>query len=450
MNKRWIACWLLLVLLVAAGIAGAEGSNGTKGSEADSAVPALMTVYLRGGENRTPVGTAVPLSEIALVSSSLVLPKEGETLEISDGVHTWVPDHLVMDRTGMLTILLMNDTPDPAFLASCPLVPLNVTVMAADCAVISAGADGNRTERRILDGASLIWQDYSCMLVRLSGEAAVGSPVMTSGGELAGLILAEYAEGMHRYMMLTVDGMVQMLAEVSRQADFPGEGAPEGFVVSMEANRAVISWKDAEVPRGDGMNAYVVIGDVENSYLTYFPADKELKEVRLLLTPGRTYLAGFVLSAGTPGSLPEEHAVIALPEAEPLTANGFRSVLCALTEDPAKDAEAGRRPEPLTRITEEQLRSGEVFFYSASSYRVEEKQQETLLVTLTGPDGNNYRYESGWVYGPEYQDDDVWYFALKDSGLLDLLEPGSSLKGTYQMAFYVGGALADRFNFEVE
>jgi len=440
MNRQWSALLIALILLLTAGSAGAE--------QAPADLP-LMTVYLRSGETRTPAGTAVPLSDMALLTSAMVLPKNGETLEISDGTHTWIPENILTDRTGTAAVLLI-DEPEPAFPAVSSLVPLNVRVTANDCAVIYERPDGTRTELRVLDGASQTWQDYSCMLVQLSGEAAPGSPLMMKNGELAGMILAEYAEGPNRYMMITVDGLIQMLAEISWQADLIGDEAPEGFRVTLDANRATIDWKDAEIPTGEGLNAYTVIGDTGNSFLTYFPADKELTEVRMLLTPGRTYLAGFVLAADAPDDLPEKCAVIAVPEAEPLTENGFKSILCALTEDPEKDAEAGRSPEPLTRITAEQLISGELYFYSASSYQVTEQIQETLLVTLTAPDGNNYRYESGWVYGPDYQDNDVWYFPLKEGGLLDMMNPGSVPRGQYEMAFYVGGRLADRFTFEVE
>lgn len=440
MNRSWSALWIALILLLTAGFAGAE--------QAPADLP-LMTVYLCSGETRTPAGTAVPLSDMALLASALVLPQNGETLEISDGTHTWIPENVLTDRTGMAAVLLI-DEPEPAFPFVSSLVPLNVRVTAEDCAVISEGPDGKRTALRILNGASQVWQDYSCMLVQLSGEAKPGAPLMMETGELAGMILAEYAEGPNRYMMITVDGIVQMLAEISRQADLISEGAPEGFTVTLDANRATIDWKDAEIPKGEGMKAYTVITDTGNSFLTYYPADQELTQVRMLLTPGRTYLAGLVLGADAPDELPEKYAVIAVPEAEPLTEHGFRSILCALTEDPSKDAEAGRTPETLTRITAEQLLSGNVYFYSASSYQVTEQIQETLLVTLTAPDGNNYRYESGWVYGPDYQENDVWYFPLTEGGLLDMMDPGSVPKGQYRMAYYVGGRLADSFTFEVE
>ena len=438
MNRRWIVLLATLVLLLAAGAAGAEQGRAN--------VP-LMTVMLSNGETRTPAGSAVPLSGMALVASSTVLPKEGETLEITDGIHTWVPDRVMTDRTGMLAVLFM-DSPEPALPAFCSLAPMDRRITASECSVITSDPQGAQTALRIQHGTHLVWQDYPCMLAGLSGEAAPGSPVMTDDGELVGLILAQYAEGNNRYMMLTADGLVQMLAEIIQQTELAGVEAPEGLAITTEANRATIDWSEAEFPKQEGQNAYVVISDTENTYLTYFPADTGLTQVRMLLTPGRTYVVGFVISPDAPDRLPEKYAVISLPEAMPLTENGFRPILCALTADPADAVAAGKTPEVLERITEEQLRSGDLYFYSASTYQVAEEQQETLLVTLTAPDGNNYRYESGWIYGPEYQENDVWYFSLKEGGLLDSLE--GNLKGQYRMAFYVGGALADSFTFEVE
>ena len=70
-----------------------------------------------------------------------------------------------------------------------------------------------------------------------------------------------------------------------------------------------------------------------------------------------------------------------------------------------------------------------------------------LLVTLTSPDGSNFRWESGWVYGPAYKERDEWYVRMSETGLLDLLNQAGYQDGTYEMCMYIDGKLADSFSF---
>ena len=54
-----------------------------------------------------------------------------------------------------------------------------------------------------------------------------------------------------------------------------------------------------------------------------------------------------------------------------------------------ENAGSEEKPVPVTEVTEELLRSGRAYFYSTSSYEVtEELPDQTLLVTLTDPNGN--------------------------------------------------------------
>ena len=74
----------------------------------------------------------------------------------------------------------------------------------------------------------------------------------------------------------------------------------------------------------------------------------------------------------------------------------------------------------------------------------------SLLITLTDPAGNNYRYESEWMYDYRLTKDDTWAVALNETGLLDLLNGSGYPAGIYEVAMYIGGALADSFTFELK
>ena len=107
-------------------------------------------------------------------------------------------------------------------------------------------------------------------------------------------------------------------------------------------------------------------------------------------------------------------------------------------------------PVPAEKITESLLRSSRACFYSVSSYEVTEKtENSTLLVSLTAPDGNNYRYESGWYYDPSIQERDEWYVSLEETGLLEMLNGSGYPEGTYVLEMFIDGKLADSFSFEL-
>ena len=71
-------------------------------------------------------------------------------------------------------------------------------------------------------------------------------------------------------------------------------------------------------------------------------------------------------------------------------------------------------------------------------------------VTLTTPGGSNVRWESGWVYSPDYEQRDEWFTRMDESGLLDMLNYEGYETGEYVMDMYIDGELADSFRFTLE
>ena len=300
-------------------------------------------------------------------------------------------------------------------------------------------------------GAPLTWEEADCMILTLSGAAAPGDPVLTDGNELAGMIVAEYAEGSNRYIALTAQGILSLMVQMYAMPGEEGwsDGPEEGYTVTVESNRVTFDWSGvkAEVPEGEHL--WLVVLDTANDYLNYVPADQEQQACTMLLTPGRTYLSGLTVSAGTPSTVPEKYAVTALPEAEPLREHDFRPVMTTLALSENGETITERISEPVRTITADGLRAEGMHFYSWSVYTVAEQLEDTLLITMTMPDGTNYRFASGWVYDPSYMSEDIWSLSLQAMGFTEALEKEGYPEGTYQVAFYVGGKLADSFTFEV-
>ena len=441
--KKIAACLLagLLICLTAVGLGEEAVRHG------------LFDLYDIGAESAGWNGIAIPLAPGFLVTAGTAAPERAETLGLSDGSWLWDAETLVRPGERWTAFIVFDAETVAPDLSYWTLY--DGALDASGLSVLTGNSSGDRLNRSVDTLANVRWQGLDCLLVTLSGDALPGSPILTEGNQLAGMILAEYAEGRNRYLALTADEIyaqaletIQLLAAEDNPLIL-GEDGQEGFVVTVEGNRVTFDWSGMpEEPLAEGEHLYLVVLDMGNDYLNYVEATEGMTSSSMLLAPGRTYLSGMLVSESAPVTVPTAYTVTEMPvEAEPLTEYGFQPLLTALVK--AETVKDGELPEPVTSLTLEELRSGGYAFYSASTYEVTERQDETLLVTLLLPDGTCCRYESGWFYDPAYAELDAWYVSLEEAGFLDDMVMKDDLKGTCRMAYYVGGKLADEFAFEI-
>ena len=443
MKKCLILILAALLALSAAAFAG----------EAEEKEAELYDLWDYGGESMTWIATGVPVSPGVLMVSAAVLPEDQSQLAVSDGKSMWEAK-AVLEDDGGLTALVLFDTEEkePGY-GFWMLLPYGESVPASSCIVRSGDELGSRINHRVLAAATVYRKGIRCLLLTLEEAVPPGSPVLTQDGKLAGIVIADYAEGEHRVLALPAEELAFILAQAqNRMTRLPGWGdPPEGFRISADKNLVTFDWKEMTLPdKKDGEEIYLVVLDAGNDYLSFFPAETEERSRTMLLAPGRIYIAGIMVSEKTPDRVPERFDTIALPAARKLTAHHFRSLVCSVAEMP-ENAGENDKPVPVTEVTEDLLRSGRAFFYSTSCYEVtEELSNLSLLVTLTDPEGRNYLYESSWIYGPEYMNEDTWYIPLTQSGLVSGLDRNGYPRGVYRMAFFVDGELADSFSFELK
>ena len=439
--KKIIA--LMLVLMLAVAVSAVSG-------EEEKSTPAMFDLYTMDGETLVWLGNAVSVYDGVLMTASSVLPEGLNYLIITDGRYTWEAEAAAPDRSGlMVTILFDTETQKPA--AGVFELDEGSTPSTA-CFVLTGDENMSRVYRETYSVTPVTWRSASCLMVSMSGSAAPGSLLVTTDGKLAGVAVAEWAEGTDRMVFLSADGMYQSLSEALDV--FTGENPidpPEGFEVTLDANTVTFDWSRMTLPeKAIGEELYLIVADTMNRYLTYYRIDDETS-ISMLLTPGRTYHSGIAACPETPSLVPDSYAVTVLPPAENLTDYGFTSHVISIAEEPAEGLPANGLPTPVTEVTEELLRSGKAYFYSSTSYTVEKTIENiTLLITLTDPEGNNYRYVSGWIYDPSYMSNDTWAVSLDETELLEMLNNAGYPAGTYEIAMYIGGKLADSFTFDLE
>lgn len=456
--KKTLSLLLALILLfVAPPFAFAEEAAEQAELPAEQAeLPAeLFDLWNYGGESPVWVAAAIPVSEGILIAPASVKDIPPDQLAVTDGEHAWEAATVVPDEHSRFTLVFFDADETPARWGSWSLMPRGTSAPASSCTVRFGDSLGSRINRAVLASEDITFQGQRCLLLTLSDRAPAGSLVLTADGMIAGVVFAEWAEGPNRVLALPAEGIAESVTGVAglliNMPDW--SEPPEGLVVKADKNRVTIDWKDMTLPeKPEGSDIYMVLVDTGNEYLTSFPVEGQ-DSVSLLLTPGRFYIVGPVVSQGRPDSVPQVYASIFVPQAERLTDYGFKPVVTAIAEAPEGGLKGDEQPVPVPagEVTEELLRSDRAYFYSHSTYEVtEEITGESLLITLTDPNGNNYRYESAWAWSPEYMAEDIWSIPLKEMPLTDALNAGGYPKGVYRIAYYVDGKLADEFTFELK
>lgn len=437
---------LLLVLAVTLALAGLSSALAEEGKEPD---PALFEILEDDGGNVTRIASAVPVAIGVVVAPATLLPADHDRLAVSDGETSWPVQAVIPDGTGSVAMIFYSPQENPARYGFWPFMPWGSDAAAESCHVLRE--DG--VEPGVTASEEIFRQGKCWFLFTLTEPAPAGSPVLTADGQLAGIVTAEWAEGVNRVLVMPT---IELVAELSRAAALLGNlpdwrEAPKGLNVTVVKNLVTIDWKEMALPeKKEGETLYLLLVDTGNSYLNYFPAETETRSLTIPLVPGRFYLAGVAASAATPDAMPEDYAVFSIPQAEKLTEYNFHPVVTAIAEAPEGGLKEDENPVPVTEVTEELLRSGRAYFYSHSTYEVAETVSgKSLLVTIIDPNGVCYRYESSWIYMPEYAAEDIWFLNLKDTGFTTAMDHNGYPLGVYQVAYYVDGDLADSFTFEL-
>ena len=440
--KRLLAGMLCAVLLAIFSMPAVGETEVTRG---------LFELYDESGESASWLGVAAPVFPGLLATSAGNLPGDTANLSVTDGLHRWDVQEVYAEETFPVAFMTYDSETEPASLEAWPFRMEPGLPSADSIYVLSAAEGGDRLYRTPTAATPMKWQGLDCMLLTLPTPVVPGSPVLTDGNELAGMIAAVYAEGKNRYIAVTAGGIFRRLASLGEKEDELSGNPPEGFTAEPEGNAVTFDWTGVKIPEADtdGEELYLVVADTGNHYLNYFPVEKDMTSVSMLLTPGRTYVSGLLRSADAPDRLPEQYAVVKLPEAERLTEYAFRPNRTALVLTDGREPAADGSEPDAGKVTEEQILGGKVWFYSSSSYEIDAQQERTLLITMTTPDGENYRYVSAWYYDPGLQTEDAWSISFETMEFTEALKDRDCRPGMYRIDFYIGGALADSFSFEL-
>ena len=443
MMKKILAFLCLLCLLAGAMPAGAEEL---------SPVYVLMSITPAG--EQTPLGTAVLLGDsstlvttqwAAMAPSGLYAVGSGGTLAIA---------RVSVPASGSDLVTLTLREPSPA---------QPVQLGEADDALTCLGLCRGETEPDSCSADMLtlaVYEQSACMLYTGLAGMLPGALLFNSQGQLAGLTMAAYGEGLNRYVAYPADVLQARLS-----GEGPADTAPvqeqvrllTGFDVAAERGEMTVRWDHLDLPeQPEGSAVYLLWQDTGNDYVSYGTVDWEEGYATFACVPGRSYwvwLQRSLTGEVNPASLSPLTATLAeAAQTEPFTGYSFHNEIMYLTSVPA-DQEYGDTEQipPLGDFTAAGLAAEGFCCYlqAVDAYEVAEEQTTTLVIALQAPDGSVYTELAGYIFMPDLDGSDTWHADITEL-VRDCMNYSGGLSGEYTLAYYLDGQLAASFTFTLE
>lgn len=443
MMKKILAFLCLLCLLAGAMPAGAEEL---------SPVYVLMSITPAG--EQTTLGTAVLVGDsstlvttqwAAMAPSGLYAVGCGGTLAIA---------RVSVPASGSDLVTLTLREPSPA---------QPVQLGEADDALTCLGLCRGETQPESCTADMLtlaVYEQSACMLYTGLEGMLPGALLFNGQGQLAGLTMAAYGEGLNRYVAYPADVLQARLS-----GEGPADTAPvqeqvrllTGFDVAAERGEMTVRWDALDLPeQPEGSAVYLLWQDTGNDYVSYGTVDWEEGYATFACVPGRSYwvwLQQSLTGEVNPAALSPLTATLAeAAQTEPFTGYGFHDEIMYLTSVPA-DQEYGDTEQipPLGDFTAAGLAAEGFCCYlqAVDVYEVAEEQTTTLVIALQAPDGSVYTELAGYIFMPEMNGSDTWHADITEL-VRDCMSYSGGLSGEYTLAYYLDGQLAASFTFTLE
>ncbi len=442
MNKRLTAllCAVLMAVMTLPALAQQELSP----------IYTLMDADAEGG--MTPLGTAVLIEDAStLLTTIWAVRPVGQLMAVGSGGALAVTEIRQPDVNSPLLRLTL-ERPSPAVPAELGTAkgPLTIRGVTAEGAVFSAPARHLTTTP--LDGAT-------CLLYTGIGGTLPGAVLTDERGGIAGMTVATYTEGVHRFVAYTAEKIGAVLRGEKAQMAPASEGLSwlTGFTAAVDKGMMTVDWSQAVPAEGAANSVFTLFWiDSANGYFTYAPIEWAEGSAEVSVLPGHTYLMWLQQSmtgeADTEAAFPRAGLVAEAPATAPFTALDFTDAASCLA---CMDASAPPEPfdllPPMENVTAARLRDEGLRLYLqvTNTYQTQEQREALLTVALTAPDGSCYWDTDGYVFLPELGENDSWFMEV--TALFRDCEDFTGLgPGSYALTYYLDGQLGGEVAFVLE
>ena len=441
MNKRLTA--LLCAVLMAAVCLPALAQQEL------SPVYTLMSVDAAG---TAPVGTAVLVENAStLLTTVWAAQAQGMLMAVGSGGALAITEIRQPDPGSPLLLLTLAQ-PSPAQPAEIGAADGTLTIRGVTAESMLFSAPARNLTVTPLDGAS-------CLLYTGIGGTLPGAVLMNDRGEIAGMAVATYTEGIHRYVAYTAEKIEAVLGHEAAKTAPAADGPVwlTGMKATTGQGMMTVDWSDIIPAENEGESAFTLFWmDNANRYFACAPVAWSEGSAEVSVLPGHTYLMWLQQSltgeADTAAEFPSEALSVKVPEAPPFTAMDFADAASYLAcMDADVDPETLDSLPPMEDITAPRLRDEGLRLYlqATNTYQTECEKEALLTVALTAPDGSCYWDIGGYLFLPELGENDSWFMEL--TALFRDCEDFTGLApGAYTLVYYLDGQLGGEVAFTLE
>lgn len=303
------------------------------------------------------------------------------------------------------------------------------------------------------------WNGADCYLVQTGDSVSAGAALFNGNDYLVGVIVAQWGEGVNRYVMLPMGSFSgeEQQQPAATEEPLAAHQWLDDVQFTAEGHRLTITWTVDQLQdvREDSI-VTVFIADADNSYYSWVIAKADEGSVILPITPGRTYEFAVQHAYGETVKTAQwrDHVTsVPVPAATPFTGHAYRDADIYLGTLPAtEEGFSAEKAEPLAAVTQAALLDDtrSLFLQVRSEYVIEEEKTCDMLITLTTPDGTLFMELASYVFMVELQSGDVW-----NANLDPLLDEYLSLyktfqPGTYAIDYYFDGQAVNHLTFTLE
>lgn len=400
----------------------------------------------------TLLGTAVLVEDTTLLTAAGIVQCEGQLIALgADGEYP-VLASVIPPTLKSAALLGLMEAPPAA------VVPLAQSAQTVYWAAVRE--DGTLDSAQVKHASATTFSDQECLLYTAEAGLLPGGVLLSESGELLGLTLGAYAEGVDRYVALAGAEIGTILPGTGNTVSVSSASWLHGFTLSAADGWLHVDWKDCGVSLTEGEQLTVIVYDTANAFVDCLTPQDGVTDIHQPVVPGRTYEVCIQRSTGeldlSAGWDDSDLQRISIPDARPFDLYSMCNEELYLGSVPAGQAGEAQyqKVEPLPALTAPALSSGEqaVFLQAVSTYTVQEEVSSLLVAALLTPDGQCFSLDGGFLFMPELCGGDVWNIDVTElfEGYLRFSGSSAMDPGEYRLCFYLDGALAGELTWILE
>lgn len=421
-------------------------------AEEAAQLPIFRVTMARGDGSETTIGSAMLYLSENLLLTALPITEGDE-----DALTAYGPDgtaygvaYILESQYGLQVLVIEPE----ANMAGAP----SSWKEDAGRLLVGVTANGLRYAEPALSVSRTKLDGLDAYLVSAREPLLPGAMLMDGDGAVAGVVVAVWGEGENRYVALPTMAVTEVLMSGIGEEFGDDPSCLTGLELTYDGGIVTVDWSGCKVDGVSEDSVFIVFyQDVENVYYSYFPVEDGSMSQEIGLVPGRSYNIWVQHVHGEVGEvyLPEEQSAVRfdVPEGTFFTDYSFTNE-CYLAWAPINETpDLTTLLAPVEPITAQSLTdlSKSLYLQVTNTYAVDEEIELPMLAVLYTPEGFVFFNVNGYIFVPEYQENDVWSVDITDLfASYQSFGGGKFVPGEYTLRYTLGDQWGGEVTFTLE